>query len=268
MITPADIHNKVFKKGFRGYNEEEVDDFLDQIINDYEALYRENNHLKEELKMSGKKLEQFHEMEKNLQDTLLVAQKTADDVMQNARDHSEELRRSVEKECAALKKQAEFEVRQKLESIEEQVRHKEDQYDTMLHRQRQFLIKIKALLRTELELLEEEGVRQTVGSLDSDEDDPEEVAAAEAEARKVLTDDIKAQNGKVKSQKGSGEARPPSASTPDKNISTSETAPVVLPWQKKYANDMRGKNGIIERDARVLAEKRRDAASENQGDKK
>ncbi|MBQ9364315.1 MAG: hypothetical protein IJT82_00945, partial [Schwartzia sp.] len=78
----------------------------------------------------------------------------------------------------------------------------------------------------------------------------------------------KAQNGKVKSQKGSGEARPPSASTPDKNISTSETAPVVLPWQKKYANDMRGKNGIIERDARVLAEKRRDAASENQGDKK
>ena len=190
MISPADIHNKVFKKGFRGYDEEEVDDFLDQIINDYEALFRENNQLKEELKLSEKKLDQFRDMEKNIRDTLLVAQKTADDVMGNAKARSEEMRVAAEKECANMKKQAEIEVRQKLENIEDQVRHKEDQYDNMLHRQRQFLIKIKALLRTELELLEEEGVQQTVGALGPDDpDEAEDMAAAEAEALRELAPD-------------------------------------------------------------------------------
>ena len=49
MLTPVDIHNKEFKRSFRGYNEEEIDDFLDQVTNDYEMLYRENNQLKKEL---------------------------------------------------------------------------------------------------------------------------------------------------------------------------------------------------------------------------
>ena len=40
MLTPLDIHNKEFKRGFRGYNEEEVDEFLDRVIKDYEQLYR------------------------------------------------------------------------------------------------------------------------------------------------------------------------------------------------------------------------------------
>ena len=42
MITPMDIENKEFKKGFRGYNEEEVDEFLDIVKEDFENLYREN----------------------------------------------------------------------------------------------------------------------------------------------------------------------------------------------------------------------------------
>ena len=49
MITPMDIENKEFKKGFRGYNEEEVDEFLDIVKEDFENLYRENLDLKEKL---------------------------------------------------------------------------------------------------------------------------------------------------------------------------------------------------------------------------
>ena len=49
MITPMDIENKEFKKTFRGYNEEEVDEFLDAVKEDYENLYRENLDLKEKL---------------------------------------------------------------------------------------------------------------------------------------------------------------------------------------------------------------------------
>ena len=49
MITPMDIENKEFKKGFRGYNEEEVDEFLDIVKEDFENLHRENLDLKEKL---------------------------------------------------------------------------------------------------------------------------------------------------------------------------------------------------------------------------
>ena len=38
MLTPVDIHNKEFSRSFRGYNQDEIDDFLDEIVNDYEKL--------------------------------------------------------------------------------------------------------------------------------------------------------------------------------------------------------------------------------------
>ncbi len=49
-----DIHNKEFKRSFRGYNEDEIDEFLDQVVNDYERLYRENDQLKKDLELSKK----------------------------------------------------------------------------------------------------------------------------------------------------------------------------------------------------------------------
>jgi len=48
MITPMDIRNKEFKKAFKGYKEDEVDEFLDKVIADYERIYRENGELRTE----------------------------------------------------------------------------------------------------------------------------------------------------------------------------------------------------------------------------
>ena len=84
MLTPVDIHNKEFTTSFRGFNKEDVDDFLDQVVNDYETLYRENRQLKKEIELNKKQLDQYHQLEKNLQDTLLVAQRTADEVVTTA----------------------------------------------------------------------------------------------------------------------------------------------------------------------------------------
>ena len=58
MLTPVDIHNKEFSRSFRGYNQDEIDDFLDEIVNDYEKLYRENNQLKKELELDEKQIAQ------------------------------------------------------------------------------------------------------------------------------------------------------------------------------------------------------------------
>ena len=47
MLTPMDIHNKEFKRVFRGYSEEDVDAFMNNIAGDYEKVYREYCELKE-----------------------------------------------------------------------------------------------------------------------------------------------------------------------------------------------------------------------------
>ncbi|MCQ1528085.1 DivIVA domain-containing protein [Lutispora saccharofermentans] len=89
MMTPMDIRNKEFKKGFRGYSEEEVDIFIDKVVNDYEKLYRENSELKDKLNSINERLESYSEIEKTLQNTLIIAQKTSEDIIANARKEAE-----------------------------------------------------------------------------------------------------------------------------------------------------------------------------------
>ena len=59
MLTPMDIHNKEFKKGFRGYAEEDVDNFMETLATDYEKVYREYSELKERCESLQDKLTQY-----------------------------------------------------------------------------------------------------------------------------------------------------------------------------------------------------------------
>ena len=70
MITSMDIENKEFKKGFRGYHEEEVDEFLDLVKEDFENLYRENLDLKEKLKLYQEQVSRYKSIEDTLKETL------------------------------------------------------------------------------------------------------------------------------------------------------------------------------------------------------
>ena len=106
MLTPVDIHNKEFSRSFRGYNQDEIDDFLDEIVNDYDKLYRENNQLKKELELDEKQIAQYHQLEKNLQDTLLVAQRTADEVTNTANLRAEEIRQAAQQAAENIKHEA------------------------------------------------------------------------------------------------------------------------------------------------------------------
>lgn len=89
MMTPMEIRNKEFKKGFRGYGEEEVDLFIDKVVNDFEKLYKENIELKDKLNGINERLESYSEIEKTLQSTLIIAQKTSEDIIANARKEAE-----------------------------------------------------------------------------------------------------------------------------------------------------------------------------------
>lgn len=84
MITPMDIHNKTFSRGLRGYSQEEVDAFLEELSGDYERIYREHREMEEEMDTIRTKLRNYEKMEATMSSTLVMAQETAENVKKNA----------------------------------------------------------------------------------------------------------------------------------------------------------------------------------------
>ncbi|KAA8676150.1 DivIVA domain-containing protein [Clostridium sp. WLY-B-L2] len=89
QINAEEITNKEFKKNLRGYNIDEVDDFLDKIAEDYESLQKENSFLKEKLQSVEDKINHYNKMENTIQNTLLLAQNASEQAKENAKKESE-----------------------------------------------------------------------------------------------------------------------------------------------------------------------------------
>lgn len=111
LITPLDIQNKEFKKSFKGYNTKSVDEFLDEIIEDYERVYKENIELKDKVNMLADQIRQYSTLEETLKNTLIVAQTTADEITSSARQKSENIIEDAEIQRQRLLNLAREEVR-------------------------------------------------------------------------------------------------------------------------------------------------------------
>jgi len=96
-LTPLDIHNKEFGRRLRGYDEDEVNEFLDQVIKDYEALIRENKELQNQVLGLQEKLNHFSNIEETLSKTIIVAQEAADEVKNNAKKEAQLIIKEAEK---------------------------------------------------------------------------------------------------------------------------------------------------------------------------
>lgn len=83
-LSPLDIRNKTFATKMRGFNPNEVDDFLDQVISDYEEVIRQKRDLEKSLKHAEEKLTYFNELKDALNQSIIVAQDTADKLKENA----------------------------------------------------------------------------------------------------------------------------------------------------------------------------------------
>lgn len=142
MLTPLEIHNKEFKRSFRGYNEEEVDEFLDQVIKDYEHLYRETADLKESVERLTGKLEHYQHMENTLHSTLVIAQETAEEVKLNAKKESE-----------LLMKEAEIRAQKILDETTSKVRKMTSEYEEIQKQIQIYRTRMKTLLQAQLDML-------------------------------------------------------------------------------------------------------------------
>jgi cell division initiation protein len=144
-ITPMDIEQQEFSRSFRGYNEEEVDDFLDKIVKDYEELINENVRLNEEIERMQEKLKEFSEIEETLRSALLNAQKSA-----------EEMKGRVESEAKIIIEKAEMEAK----VLKQQVLQREDlvknEIDNLRRYKFTFKEKFKSMLNLYLKMIENE----------------------------------------------------------------------------------------------------------------
>lgn len=88
VLSPLDIKNKTFTTKLRGFDQDEVDDFLDQIVLDYEEVIRQKRELEKALKHAEEKLSYFNELKDALNQSIIVAQDTADKLKINASKES------------------------------------------------------------------------------------------------------------------------------------------------------------------------------------
>ena len=177
MLTPMEIHEHQFKKAFRGYSENEVDDFLDKIVDDFEKLLRENERLKNQVYAAEKELEHFRKLEKTLNDTLMMAQRTADEVISAAHRNADEMKSNAERDCQTIRDKAAFEAKQQIDGAVTKRNAILAEYDKFVREKNAFLMKLRTILESELTI--------TVQML-------EDVPKVDEAVKEILPDDIPA----------------------------------------------------------------------------
>ncbi len=95
-LTPLDIHHKEFRRSLRGYDEKEVDDFLDDVADDFERLFKENIELSEKMESAGEQLRRYQVNEQTIQNTMLAAQRSAEDIVNKANADADQVLRDAE----------------------------------------------------------------------------------------------------------------------------------------------------------------------------
>lgn len=102
MFTPQEVSEHAFPKAsFGGYNMAAVDEFLDQLTEDYTSLYKENASLKAKMKVLADSLEEYRATEKGMRRALLAAQQAADEMVKEAESRKSELLRDAEADAQA-----------------------------------------------------------------------------------------------------------------------------------------------------------------------
>ncbi|MBI2251554.1 MAG: DivIVA domain-containing protein [Armatimonadetes bacterium] len=143
-ITPIDIIHQKFGHAFRGYNEKEVDDFLDEVLKSFEEITEENNHLKEKITILEERLGHFQNLEESLQKAILTAQKTADELLENKK-----------REAEILIKNASLQTKEILEEEKTEIKKLKEEIEALKKRRDGFILEFKNLLKINLDFLEE-----------------------------------------------------------------------------------------------------------------
>lgn len=144
-ITPMDIQDKEFERAFRGYEMEDVDEFLDQVAKDLEELLKENAELKEKVSFMQDKNKDYIQMEDTMRNAIVVAQKAADEVKQTAL-----------KEAETVKNDALREARQIIEDARNRSGKIVVEHESLVKQAQDFKLRFRSFLESQLKAIDNE----------------------------------------------------------------------------------------------------------------
>jgi len=145
MLTPLDLENKRFsKKHIGGYNDEEVDEFLDELTVDYEKLYKENAELRDNIILLEESVKHYKSIEDTLQSTLVMAQSTAEEIKSVAQTKANQIVESAQSTA-----------QRSVEDLNNSILLKKHELSEMKKQFDVYKAKMESLLIAQLEILKE-----------------------------------------------------------------------------------------------------------------
>ena len=195
-IRPIDIRRKEFKSGFRGYDANQVDDFLDAVADEFERNYTENQRMREEVSSLRDRLQQFEDLEGSIRAALVHAEQASNDLRRAATSEAEDLRQSAQREADFTIREAQTRSHQMLADSSARIERVQDSYEALQEAKKSFTNDFRHLLKTYMDMMdnmEVSSAREIEASL-RERLDTESIAvvheAAQQEARPPEDSDI------------------------------------------------------------------------------
>lgn len=145
MLTPIEIQSKSFRSGGLGYDKKDVDQFMREVLSNYEVLYRENMELNDKVSTLTQGIQYYKTLEKTLQKALILAEKTAEETKAAALKTA----KNIENEALTKSELILADAKNELERIQAQTIQIVQQYE-------KYKLQFKSLAAAQLELLESE----------------------------------------------------------------------------------------------------------------
>ena len=153
-IRPIDVRRKEFKSGFRGYDANQVDDFLDAVADEFERTYTENQRMREEVTSLRERLQQFEDLEGSIRAALVHAEQASNDLRVSASQEAEDVRRSARRDAEITVQEAQARSRQMLADSSARIERVQGSYEALQEAKRGFTNDFRNLLKTYMDVME------------------------------------------------------------------------------------------------------------------
>ncbi|MDB8618818.1 DivIVA domain-containing protein [Streptococcus parasanguinis] len=153
-LTALEIKDKTFGVKFRGYDANEVEEFLDIVVRDYEDLVRLNHDQEAKIQALEERLNYFDEMKDSLSQSVLIAQDTAERVKQAANERSENIVRQAEQDAQHLVDEAKQKANEILRHATDNAKKVAVETEELKNKTRVFHQRLKSTIESQLSIID------------------------------------------------------------------------------------------------------------------
>ena len=190
-LTPLDVQQKRFQAGFRGYDKEEVESFLEMVSNEMEEAMHENKRLQEELGTKDKMIVEYQQRERSINESIITAQKVTDEMKENAErqaglitseaeiqaekivQNAQQELGNAEKKAGLITSEAEIRAEKIVHNANQELGNIKREILNLKRQRLEFVAKLRSIIEAHQKLLEMDGFEEHPEqeiSMDLDED--------------------------------------------------------------------------------------------------